>query len=216
MLSCSVSVCCYGQAPVLEAGFSAPIFLKVNTTPDPKAKSSVLGATGIDFVLQVNGADENTMSFVQTIGITDDKRSFRTEPGSEIRTGLYFLNINPSVLIRSKWDNIKYSIGIGALVNIGQAVETSTSTNSTGTFYSSVDSATKQVADNSRGVIPFISLGVTWNIRKHLRAQLLVEPTLINFYEPDAKITYNINYVVKDIPLSYQPVYFGVRVFYFF
>ncbi len=207
---------CFGQASKLEVAVAIPLFLKVNEDINSQAKSSLLGATGIDLAIKVNGADENAMSFLQIIGLVDDIRSFETEPGSRIKTGLFFININPSVLVKTRWDNLKFSIGMGGLINIGESLESSTTTQSSGRYYTSIDSIEQVFKNNSRGLIPYISLGVMWNIRKHLKAQLLVEPTLLNFYEPDTKITYTINYSLRNFALSYQPVYFGIRLFYFF
>ncbi len=207
---------CSGQSSVFEPAIAIPLFLKVNGDLNSHAKSSMLGATGIEAAIKVNGTGESAMSFLQIIGLLDDKRSFQTEPGSEISTGLFFLDVNPNVLIRTKWDDLKFSIGIGALINVGQSIESSTSTQSSGTYYVKEDSIDQVINNNSRGIIPYLSLGAVYTIRKHLKAQALLQPTLVNFYDPDTKITYNINYSLKNFPLSYQPVYFGVRLFYFF
>lgn len=173
---------------MFSVGAAVPVFLKINAGVGSQGKNAMNAATGIYLALQMKGVDERAMSFLQMIGITDDKRSFQPEAGTKITTGLFFLNVNPTILIPSKWDNIKYNVGVGALINLGQSVEFSTSTQSSGTLYTSDDSVGRKIAEYSRNIIPFISLGVTWEIKKHFRAQFLAEPTLLNFYQPDSKI----------------------------
>jgi hypothetical protein len=207
---------CSGQSSKIEAGISVPLFFKVNTDFTSQLKNTITCASGIDFAIKVNGQDENSMSFLLLIGLLNDKRSFQMEPGSEISTGLFYLNINPSVLIRSKWDNLKFNIGIGGLINVGQNFSSSTSTPSSRVSYTNVDTNYQIINSNSRLLIPYISLGVLCDIRKHIKAQLLVEPTLQNYYEPGTKIAYQINYNRKEFSVGYQPVYFGLRLFYFF
>ncbi len=209
-------ITCSGQTSMVETGVSVPMFLKVNADFTPRLKSSVIGATGIDFAIKVNGSDENSLSYLQLIGFMNDKRSFQIEPGSKIISEFYFININPSVLIKSKWDNMKFSFGIGGLINIGQDIGTSSSKNTSGNNYTNLDSSYQIIISNSRNIIPYISFGGVWDIRKHIKAQLLVQPTVHNFYEPGTKIEYKINNSEKEIQLSYLPVYFGLRLFYFF
>ena len=58
------------------------------------------------------------------------------------------------------------------------------------------------------------------DIGKHLRLELTVQPTLRNLYEPNTNMVfvYNTGYTTgsANLELNYQPVYVGLRVFYFF
>ena len=215
LLLCTPALCA-AQNNKIEFGTSVPLFLKINTDVNADVKSPVFLASGIDFVLKIHGTEENNMSFMPIVGIFGDNRSFNTEQGSHINTTLYFINIHPCVLITSRWEKIKYSAGIGALVNIGNGVSVYSSSSSSGNFYTDPDTIGKKLTDNGRNIIPFVSLGATYSINLHFMLQALVEPTLLNFEDPGTKLKYTISYKPQYISLSYQPVYFGVSIFYFF
>ena len=206
---------CAAQNNKIQFGASIPVFLKANTDIGAQVKSPVFLASGLELALMINGTEERSMSFMPAVGIFGDNRSFTTEKGSHINTTLYFINIHPSVLIASKWDNIKYSIGIGALVNIGNGVSVSSNSNSSGTFYTDPDTIGKKLNNNGRNIIPFVSLGATCTINKHFMLQAVIQPTLLNYEEPGTTLKYTISYKTQYISLSYQPVYFGFRIFYF-
>jgi len=209
-------VCC-GQANLFEVGLGVPLYLKVNTASGTVANESILGATGVEIAVKINGSEENAIAFQQVIGITYDRIYFPPQEGTTLFSERLLANINPSVIISSKWPNLKYNIGFGALLNMGESVSTSTNSSATMGVFNSVDTIQSQLLGKSSTITPFISLGLVWEIKKHLRAQISAEQTLLNFYQPDTKITYQQGYYqYVTLPVSYRPLYFGIKLFYFF
>jgi hypothetical protein len=94
-------------------------------------------------------------------------------------------------------------------------VSVSSNSNSSGTFYTDPDTIGKKLNDNGRNIVPFVSLGTTCAINKHFMLQAVIQPTLLNYEEPGTTLKYTISYKTQYISLSYQPVYFGFRIFYF-
>jgi hypothetical protein len=131
-----------------------------------------------------------------------------------LSTSLLFLNVNPSVLLKTKWDNVQLSIGIGALVKLSQSFQFSSNTSS-GIYSAGFDSSDLEYKRNSRGVLPYVSFGAIWTIKQHLKLQGLITPTLLDFYDGRAKINYYVNQTKMEYPMNYKPLYFGLRLFYF-
>jgi len=207
---------CHGQN-LFEVGVGLPLYLKVNTDFGNKLNNNPIGSTGLDATIKINGRTETSISFQQILGITYDRIYFRPEEGTTLFTERLLFNINPSVMIPSKWQNMKYNIGLGVLLNLGESVSTSTNSSATVGVFNGVDSIQKQLLENSASIIPFITIGAVWEIKKHIRVQVSAEQTLLNFYRHGAEITYQQGYYqYVTIPVSYQPLYLGVRLFYFF
>lgn len=167
----------------------------------------------------MNGAEETDMSFMINTGITDDIRKYSPSVNTKIRNSLYFFNINPTVVIPSKWQHIQFCVGIGTLVRLGQDVVFSWSASSTGRG-TSIDSMNNLLNDNARSIIPYVSFGVADDITNHLKLEFTIQPTLLNFYEPGTDMNFYYatanSYGSKLLQLNYQPVYVGFRLFYFF
>ena len=208
------------QSSTFDFGASLPIFLKANIVQPSNGVHSLFGRSGLDAALKIGGADEHAMSFMQIIGWEFDETSFTLAKGHMLRTTAHCINVNPSVLLSSKWEPLRYSIGIGTLINIGNGLEESEN-NQPGNggnnrWFTNLDTLDRMLNDAKRKFMPYLSLGLHYKVRKHLEGQLLLEQTLINFYEPDANISYVRNYVTYYFAIGNQPLYIGLRVFYFF
>ena len=217
---CGYCSICIAQTNTCEFGVSLPVCLKANIVQPANGTHSVFGRSGFDAVLKVKGADEHAMSFMQVIGWEFDQTAFTISSGHMLRTTAHCININPSVLLSSKWETIRYSIGIGTLINVGNGLEESenniSSAGGNNSWYTNLDTLDRMMNDAKRKFIPFISLGLHCKVRKHLEGQLMLEQTLINFYEPNATISYVRNYATYYFPIGHQPLYIGLRFFYFF
>jgi hypothetical protein len=202
-------------------GCSVPLYIKYNPVLDEDPLQRMFGATGIDACLKVNGTEDNSMAFIMSLGLLRDTRPFRLDISNKLTVNLYLLNINPTVAIPSRWQHIQYNLGIGTLVRLGQGLIVSTSTDTgPGYHYTSLDSVDKLLTNNSRGVTPYVSLGLTADIGKHFKLQFTLQPTFLNFYEPDTHVQFVISsfssYASSYFDMSYQPVYIGLKLYYFF
>ena len=111
-------------------------------------------------------------------------------------------------------------IGIGTLINIGNGLEESENNQpwngGNNRWFTNLDTLDRMLNDAKRKFMPYVLLGLHYKVRKHLEGQLMLEQTLINFYEPDASIFYVRNYVTYYFAIGNLPLYIGLRVFYFF
>lgn len=210
---------CSAQADKFDFGLSTTVFFRPSETYI-NTYNHLFGAIGLDGVLRVNGTEETDMSFVLNTGITDDIRKFDISVSAQVKTSLYFVNINPSVVIPSKWPHIQFCLGIGTLVRLGQDVVFSWDNSPSGGNYITVDSMNKLINANTRSVMPYMSFGISKDIRKHFRLEFTLRPTLINLYEPGTTINFSYNsgntFGSTILELNYQPIYVGFRFFYFF
>jgi len=210
---------CVAQDHKVDFGLSTPLFFRrAHPNNEITDHLNLFGAIGLDGVLRVKGAEETDMSFMLNAGITEDIRKFSINYISKVKTNLYFVNINPSVVIPSRWEHIRFCLGIGALVQFGQTIALAGVTEGGG--YSNAGSMDSLLRANGREIMPYISFGMSGDIGKHLRLELTVQPTLRNLYEPNTNMVfvYNTGYTTgsANLELNYQPVYVGLRVFYFF
>ncbi len=208
---------CQAQADKFNFGLSLPLYVKYNAIDGENRFQRLFGATGIDAVLKVNGTEENSMAFVMAIGEFVDVRPFRLDVNSKLTTSLTFFNINPMVSIPSKWPCIRYNLGFGLLVRMGQGLEFSSenATSYPGYYATNLDTVDKILNNNSKIIIPFISGGVSADMGRHFQFQLTIQPTLFDFYEPGTHVNYATSFSRHDFLLAYQPVYVGVRLYYF-
>lgn len=220
ILCLAIPTLCTAQGHTIDFGLSTPLFFRPSLQHEiTEGHLHLFGVMGIDGVLRVKGTEENDMSFVMNVGISDDMRKYNAGYSMRVSNNLYFVNINPSVMVPSKWPNIQFCMGIGTLVRLGQGVVYSWSATSMagGT---SLDSMDNLLTDNARNIIPYISLGLSDHISKHFRLELTIQPTLLNFYEPGTSIDFTYTTGNSSgstlFDLNYQPVYVGVRLFYFF
>ncbi|MGN6568323.1 MAG: hypothetical protein ACTHJ0_10245 [Flavipsychrobacter sp.] len=182
---------------------------------------NLFGAVGFNGVVHVHGTEENDMSFVLNAGVMDDIRKFNVTFQDKVKSSLYFININPSVLIPSRWPQLQFCLGIGALVQVGQKVSFSWGKSYQGAGYvTSTDSIANYLSTKSRNIMPYISLGMAWDIRQRVKAELTIQPTLLNLYDPgtDVSVAYNTGYLygTTSFRFNYQPVYVGFKFYYFF
>ena len=209
---------CGAQDRKIDFGLSAPLFFRPAEAHVDVFKH-LFGAIGLDGVMRVNGAEETAMAFVVNAGIFDDIRKFSTSVDTKVKNNLYFVNINPSVVIPSKWPDLYFSLGIGTLVRLGQDVSFSSSASGQGGG-NSLDSMDRFLNTNANPIIPYVSLGLQLDITDHMRLEFTLRPTLLNFYQPGATMNFTYNTGsssgVSPIDVNYQPVYAGLRVFYFF
>ncbi|MBS1689648.1 MAG: hypothetical protein JSS96_13050 [Bacteroidetes bacterium] len=210
---------CGAQDYKFDFGLSAPLYFRTAHAHEKLSNNwNLFGLIGLDGVLCVKGAEPGSMSFVLNAGITDDIRKFSVDYSTKLKTSLYFININPSVIIPSRWDHIRFCLGIGALIQTGQKVALSRETVSGG--YSNVPDVDSVLKANGRGIMPFMSLGISDDIGKHMRLELRVQPTLLNLYEPNTDMVFNYGNQYRSsssiLHLNYQPVYVGLKLFYFF
>lgn len=207
---------CFAQS-LCRFGIGTPLLAKANMAFGSKMKSSPFICSGVDLVLQVNGYDEQAISFFLLAGLEYDAQSFRISGADRIISERYFANINPSVLIPSKWEKLKYNVGVGTLVAVGQSVGTSSYNGTIATFYADVDSLADQLEHYSRKIVPFISLGLVFEPGKHFKLQFLLQQTLMGSYETGAKISYWYSYYDRrEFAISYLPLYGGLRFLYLF
>ena len=206
---------CYAQPDKFNFGFSVPLYLKYNVVNGENTYRRLFGATGIDALLKINGSGENSMSIVLDVGLTADSRPFRLDVSRKLRTDIFCLNINPSVTIPSKWQHIQYCLGIGTLVRLEQHVNFISKTEDPAGFNTGVDTVYSIINSKGRSIIPFISLGFSADVGKHLKLQFTVEPTLIDFYEPDTHVNYIAPGSQHDFVMAYEPVYVGFKLCYF-
>jgi hypothetical protein len=143
---------CRAQQPYNFA-VSVPVLLKADLVSHTGENKHIFGATGVDVLVQANGIDQNAMAFIFAAGILYDDRSFPLEPGTKLTTNLALLSINPSVAIASRWPGIRYNVGIGTLIRLGQGVEFATGTQSSGGVYTRVDSVDYKLTRASRSII---------------------------------------------------------------
>jgi len=210
---------CSAQDHKVDFGLSAPLYFRPAHPHNTYSEHyNLFGVIGLDGVLRVKGDEEGNMSFVLKAGITADIRKFNINYISKVKTNLYFFNINPSIVIPSRWEHIQFCLGIGALIQFRQTIAMAGVTDGGG--YSNAGTMDSLLKANGRGIMPYMSFGISGDIGKHLRLELIVQPTLRNLYEPNTNITfvYNTGYTIgsTNLELNYQPVYVGLRLFYFF
>lgn len=206
---------CVAQDYKYDFGLSAPSFFRpAHAHTKLYNNLNLFGAIGIDGVLQIKGSDERSMSFVLNAGFTDDIRKFSLSYISKLKTSLYFIDINPSVVVPLRWTRIQFRMGIGALIQVGQSV--SLGGEPTSGPYSNLDSMKQYLKTNSRGILPYIALGVSDDIGKHVRLEFTINPTLLDLYEPGTDMTFSYNNGSTNLSYNYQPIYIGFRLFYFF
>jgi len=209
-------VVCRAQTDKFNFGLSAPLYVQYNTIDGENRFQRLFGAFGIDALLKVNGTEENSMSFIMAVGEFADVRPFRLDVSSKLTTDLLFLNINPMVSIPSKWPRIRYNLGFGLLVRLGEEVDFSSENSQYPGYYATnLDTVSKILDSKSRGIIPFISAGVSADMGTHFQFQLSIQPTLFDFYEPDTHINYVTSFSNHNFIMAYQPIYLGVRLYYF-
>lgn len=211
-----------GQDYQFDFGLSAPVYFRPAHPHEVYNKHmNLFGAIGLNGVVQVHGTEENDMSFILNAGVMDDVRKFNVTFQDRLKSSLYFININPSVLIPSRWQHLQFCLGIGALVQVGQNVSFSWGRSYQGAGYvTSPDSIGSYLSTKGRNIMPYISFGVAWDIRQRLKVELIIQPTLLNLYDPgtDVSVAYNTGYLYGTtfFKFNYQPIYVGFRLYYFF
>jgi hypothetical protein len=203
----------FGQDKRCEFGVSLPLFAKYPFGSHEDVFNAKLGVIGISAALRIAGADEQSMSLLQVISFqTDD---IRYGLSSNSRLGIQFnsLEINPNILIPSKWLNIHYVVGMGALVSLGNVVRISASDNNIGV---DVDDIGHQLDQIRRVAVPFVNIGALYSYHNHIKIQACLQQSFLSFNDPESTFTYTDNQVTRTVIASYQPLYAGVRFYYFF
>jgi len=218
VLCVCIPTLCNAQQPKFDFALSAPLYFRqAETYVDPF--SHLFGAIGLDGVLRVNGTEETDMSFLFNAGFADDIRKFNVSTSTTVKNSLYFININPSVVVPSKWPRVQFCLGIGTLVRLGQSVSFSWGSSVPGP-YTTTDSMNKFIDANSRTFMPYMSFGISKDLNRHFRFEGTIRPTLFNLYEPGSNINFYNNTGTSSggtvLELNYQPIYVGVRLYYFF
>lgn len=206
----------YSQSKRYEIGIATSFIFKINTIQHTNIRSSPFSTIGLDMAFKINGYDENSVSFLQLAGFYYDRVSYPVEPGNKIITENYFVNINPSILLPSKWNNIKYNIGIGALWYLDRSLVIKSDEQSIGSFSANLDSAVEILTLKSRNVIPFISVGIMWEINNHFKTQISVRQDLLDHFQPNTDLTYYKNREPKQLNINYRPANFTLSFLYFF
>lgn len=196
---------------------TTPILCKINSGFNNSMRAKPFGATGVGSALKVSGADENSLTYLQVVGFNMDWLTFRVAPGQNLFVEQWQLDVNPNVLIPSRWEHLKYTVGFGALFTLTQGGGSA----SYGESYTNVisfdeDSAKKYIEDKTRKVVPYFTIGLVWEVRHDCNIQLMVSQTLLNYFDEGAKFGYSVNYNYQERPLSCQPAYFGLRFYYYF
>ncbi len=195
---------------------TTPILCKLNSGFNNSMRADLFGATGTGAALKVSGTEENALAYLQVVGLNVDKLSFRVAPGQNLFIEQLQLDVNPNVLIPSRWEQLKYSLGFGALFTIAQGGGSAGYGQSYGAVSFNDDSVKKNVDDKTRKLVPYFALGLVWNVQRHCSIQLSVSQTLLNYFDEGAKFGYTLNYQYQEVPISCQPAYFGLRFFYYF
>jgi hypothetical protein len=214
----SLPVACDAQSHKVDFGLSASAFVRqAQTTTNPF--SHLFGAMGVDGVLRIGGTEETDMSFVMNAGIADDIRKYNVSVDYKVRNSIYLLNINPSVVIPSKWQHIQFILGIGTFVRLGEDVSFSWGSSVPGGG-TTTDSMNRLLRTNARNIIPYVSLGLAGDVSRHTRLAFTIQPALLNFYESDTKLQFTYTTGTSSggslVELNYRPIYVGLRLFYFF
>jgi len=199
----------------INAGIFIPMAAKFNVLNGENSLQRSLGAIGVGGAITVAGTQENSMTFMQGISLMADVRPFRLDRYNIMKVKLHFVNINPSVIIPTRKEHTHITLGIGALCGIGHTTAFTTYQESS-TFYSTdIDSVTRILRRESKGVLPYVSAGVMRDIGKKLRFHFAIEPVLMDYYQPGTHINYETNLTQHDFAMAYAPVYFSMKVCYF-
>ncbi|MCD6013755.1 MAG: hypothetical protein K0Q79_3617 [Flavipsychrobacter sp.] len=198
-------------------GITTPILCKINSGFNNSMRAELFGATGVGAALKVSGSDENSLTYLQVAGLNIDRLAFRVAPGHSLFIEQLQLDINPNVLIPSKWEKLKYSVGFGALFTLAQGGGSA----SYGQSYNSViafdaDSAKKYIDEKTRRIVPYFKLGLVWEVHRNCNIEIMASQTLLNYFDEGAKFGYSLNYQYQEVPVGCQPAYFGLRFFYYF
>ena len=205
---------CAGQYYRYDLGVSAPVYFRPSQAHTYSNGYHWFGAFGLDGVLRINGTEEQAMGMELNAGIAEDMRIFGIDADTKFKTGIFFVNINPTATIPSGWKGVRFCLGIGALIWLGQNETVVTSSASQSFLYIStnLDSMDKLLNAHTRPVMPYISLGISRELTTHIGLEFTIRPTLLNLYDPGTRWGDTLSY----IDLSYQPVYVGFRLSYFF
>lgn len=206
---------CSAQTTI-DFAVTTPILCRFNTYVRSEVKTDPFGATGVGIACKVSGVDENALSFVQNIGLNVDRMSFNVAKACTLYVDKIHLDVNPGVLVPSKWASVSYYVGFGGLITLTQGEGSSASTGSNGITSFSEDSVALTVNDKVRKFVPYLCLGVAWRVQKHCTIQLQASQTLLNYFDEGAHFGYSFNYTHYDVKVSSQPAYIGLRFYYYF
>ena len=204
------------QEQKLYWGASLPLAARFNVINGENTLRRTLGAWGIDGWLKVKGQNEQAMSLLLSAGILRDARPFRLDVSSVLWAKLYFMQINPTVLIPTHSPRTQWTMGIGCLFNIGHTTSFRTTSNAPLYYSTNIDSAANMLLSNSRSVLPYISAGIMHRISQHIALHATIAPTLLNYYAPGTEVFYETPYAQHNFVMAYQPIYFGIKILYQF
>ncbi len=206
----------YAQSGNLHWGLSLPLSARFNLRNGENSLQRALGTWGISGLLMVDGQNEENMSLQMAVGIVEDIRPFRLDVNSVFSARLYYININPTILIPTKRPDTHITMGIGCLLNIGHITSFRTNGNAPMYYMTNVDSAAQNLIRNCRGVLPYIALGIRHYINKKIALQATIEPTLTDYYQPGTHVFYETPYAQHDFEMAYQPIFFSLKLQYTF
>lgn len=201
---------CFGQNK-FEFGLVSSAQIKINTLGKNYGKNSVFGTIGAGFFFKINNAD-NTFSYIQSLGINYDKITYHVDKGNKIQIENLLIDINPSVTLTSKWDNISYILGFGGVIVVDNVIGFSTNSHSTGNFYSNVDSMGAILTENNRNLIPYITLGLSYKIHPYFNFQIFANQFVLDYYMNNTMVSYTKDQTLHEIDVRYQPLGIGIRI----
>jgi hypothetical protein len=199
----------------LDIGVSVPIYIKFNPLSGEDVYKRIFGAVGLDAVIKLDGIEESDMAFLFSAGLFSDRRKFHSDLETKLITSLYFLSINPSVTIASKWSNIRYQMGFGTLVHLDQNVSIVGNDQIGGGIYTTPQEVDSLLNKSYKPVIPFLSFSLLVDITKHCKLQCTLQPTLLNYYIKGTTVNFRRSNTSSDFVMDYQPIYFGVKLYCF-
>lgn len=211
----SLPLFCYAEQRRVDVGLSMPLYIKFNPLSGEDVYKRIFGAVGLDAVIKLNGREETDMAFLFSAGLFGDRRKFHSDLETKLITSLYFLNINPSVTIASKWSNIRYQMGVGTLVHLDQNVSIVTNDQIGGGIYTTPQEVDSLLDKSHKPIIPFLSFSLLVDITKHCKLQCTLQPTLLNYYIKGTTVNFRRSTTSRDFVMDYQPVFFGVKLYYF-
>lgn len=203
----------YGQDKRCEFGVSLPLFAKYPFGSHEDVFNAKLGVIGISAALRVAGADEQSMSMLQVISFQTDDIRYALSSNSRLGIQFYSLEINPNILMPSKWPNLHYVVGMGALISMGNVVSISSADNTIGVDVVDIGHQLDQIR---RVAAPFVTIGALYSYHNHIKIQACLQQLFLSFNDPESTFTYTDNHVTRTVIAAYQPLYAGVRFYYFF
>lgn len=205
-----------GQGNAVRIGLSIPYAIKFGIINRSGSHYSPIGSTGLNLSCRIDGQGDRTLSWQQHIGLAYDKLSYKVEDGNFLQAEQYNLAVESEVLFPTAKSTVQLSVGIGIYYAFDVVAVSHSNSNSTGNFYSNIDSFGNVLSDNSRNTLPFISIGMFYQLNSKCQLGVRVRQMLRDAFNAQTTITYYIDRQPKSIVLSYQPTLLEVGFTYFF